>query len=163
MAITLFDQQLFTGLLQGAAQSTRRRTNKNLHANLNDPVQRLFITLMPDSYVRPHRHSQLEKWECFVMIQGQLSFLIFDQNGKLTARHELSAQGPLRGLEIPPDTWHAVVPGEEPAIFFEVKQGPYQVTTDKDFADWAPAEGETAVPAFLARLKGLNTGEQAHG
>ncbi|WP_102798295.1 WbuC family cupin fold metalloprotein [Bowmanella denitrificans] len=160
MSVKFFNQELFQLLQQGANESPRRRLNHNIHQDLNDPVQRLFITLMPDSYVRPHRHSQLEKWECFLMLQGQVAFLIFDESGKLLQRYELNADGPLRGLEIPANTWHTVVPGDEPATFFEVKQGPYQAMEDKDFAAWAPIEGPQGQD-FLSRLKSLKVGQSA--
>ncbi|WP_232850072.1 WbuC family cupin fold metalloprotein [Bowmanella yangjiangensis] len=163
MAIQLFDDSLFSQLQDGAAQSPRRRLNHNIHSDLSDPVQRLFITLMPDSYVRPHRHSQSDKWEFFLMLEGTASFVIFSQEGEVLARHTLCAQGPLRGLEIPPGTWHSVVALEQPATFLEVKQGPYQALSAEDMANWAPAEGEPEVQAFLQRLKGCQVGDKFNG
>ncbi|WP_416305855.1 WbuC family cupin fold metalloprotein [Neptunicella sp. SCSIO 80796] len=160
MTIKLFDKQLFTQLAQAALDSPRLRSNHNVHDNLDEPVQRLFITLQPDSYVRPHRHSHKDKWEFFFMVSGELSFLIFDQQGELQQRHQLSADGELRGLEIPYNTWHAVVAGDKPATFFEVKQGPYQPMDDKDFAHWSPAENDIGVNQFVLQLKKLTPGER---
>ncbi|WP_438864859.1 WbuC family cupin fold metalloprotein [Neptunicella sp.] len=160
MTIKLFDKTVFESLEKAAQTSPRLRSNHNVHDDLADPVQRLFITLEPGSYVRPHRHSQPEKWEFFLMVSGEVSFLIFDQQGTLLERHRLSAEGDLKGLEIPHNTWHAVVPGDKPATFFEVKQGPYLPMDDKDFADWAPQEGEPGVDVFLAKLQTLAIGER---
>ena len=47
-------------LADAAAASTRRRSHILLHADHQDQVQRLLIALEPDSYVRPHVHS--EQW-----------------------------------------------------------------------------------------------------
>lgn len=38
------------------------------------------------------------------------------------------------------------------AVLFEVKQGPYQAISDKDFAPWAPAEGLAEAAQYLKRL-----------
>lgn len=159
MSTKLFDQALFTTLDTAAHASDRRRAHHCVHAELTDPVQRLFITLYPDSYVRPHRHSQAEKWEFFWMVDGGVSFLMFSEKGELLERHELSADGPVRGLEIPPNTWHAVVPASTPATFFEVKSGPYMALADEDFAPWAPAENSADVADFLDKLKSLRVGQ----
>ena len=36
----------------------------------------------------------------------------------------------------------------------------YEISDDKDFAQWAPAENTDEVPAFLAELKLLRPGER---
>jgi len=155
----LFDKAWFAELDQKAQQSPRKRSNVNVHNHYDDPVQRLFITLYPNSYVRPHRHSQTDKWEFFLMISGEVDFLLFDDQGVCIERIRLSAQGECRGLEIPPNVWHAVVPCEQAATFFEVKNGPYQVLDDKDFAYWAPAEHEPGAAEFVMALSKVKVGE----
>lgn len=160
MDIKLFDADMLSALDAKAQNSPRRRSNYNVHDDMEDPVQRLFITLYPDSFVRPHRHSQENKWEFFLMISGELSFLLFDEDGICTGRHELSANGNCRGLEVPPHVWHCIAPGSEPATFFEVKMGPYAPIDDKDFASWSPKEGEANAAAFQEALKLVQPGEK---
>ena len=53
MGIKRFDKTLFENLKAQADRSSRRRAHLNVHNNYQDPVQRLFIAMMPDSYVRP--------------------------------------------------------------------------------------------------------------
>lgn len=160
----LFDAEFFQQLQNQAQQSPRKRSNTNLHQDYNDVVQRMFITLEHDSYVKPHQHSSSEKWECFLMVQGQVAFLIFDDNGYLKHRHILDASGPNKGIEIEPFTWHSVVALTKQATFFEVKQGPYTQPQDKDFSTWAPNEGEPEVPEFLDKLRQLQPGQSIkHG
>ncbi|GGO63444.1 hypothetical protein GCM10010982_00500 [Bowmanella pacifica] len=96
------------------------------------------------------------------MLEGTASFVVFSPKGEVLARHELCAQGPLRGLEIPPNTWHSVVAVEQAATFLEVKQGPYQPLSTEDVASWAPAEGEPQVADFLQRLKHCRIGDKFH-
>jgi Domain of unknown function (DUF6016) len=64
-------------LADAAAASARRRSHILLHADHQDQVQRLLIALEPDSYVRPHVHS--EQWEMIVLLRGRLDLLIFGQ------------------------------------------------------------------------------------
>lgn len=160
MTKTLFDQGFFGQLSEAASASPRRRANANVHTDAQSSVQRLFITLEPDSYVRPHRHSEPDKWEFFWMVKGKIAFLIFDDDGALTERHILEASGAVQGLEIPAGTWHSVLALDSAATFFEVKQGPYIPVSDKDFATWAPAEGDTGVMAFMETLRELQPGDK---
>lgn len=148
----IFDLELLSELRAQAEASPRRRAHHNVHEDYQQPVQRLFVCMLPDSYVRPHRHSQPYKWEFFMVVDGCLELLFFDDEGTLTERMALGPGSDCFGVEIPPNTWHATV-CNAPVTFVEVKQGPYEVTDDKDFASWAPAEGDEGVPEFLQQMK----------
>ena len=41
---------------------------------------------------------------------------------------------------------------EPDTVIFEVKKGPYNPETDKEFASWSPEEDSPEVTDFLARL-----------
>lgn len=153
-----FDKRTFEALLENAAKSERRRANLNVHNSYEDVVQRLFIAMMPDSYVRPHRHCQKHKWEFFMVLEGELDLIFFDDKGTVSERLTLSSNGDCSGVEIPPNVWHATV-CHAPVVFMEVKQGPYEVTDDKGFAAWAPTEGSNDVSTFLASLKTATVGQ----
>ena len=59
--------------LQGQAEdSGRRRAHMNVHETLDANVQRLFIATEPDTYIRPHRHSEEHKWEFFTVLSGEM-------------------------------------------------------------------------------------------
>jgi cupin fold WbuC family metalloprotein len=135
-------------LSYAAAAAARRRTHRNLHPSLADGVQRLLIALEPGTYVRPHRHSQPGRFELFLVVRGQALVLTFDDDGRVTNRYELDAAGALRALEIAPGTWHTLAALAPGTVLFEIKPGPYAAPSDKDFAAWAPPEGEARAPAF---------------
>jgi cupin fold WbuC family metalloprotein len=137
----LLENETLTVLLATAADSLRLRANHNIHPTLEDPVQRFFNAMQPGTYVRPHRHSTPPRWELFVVLRGALALLVFDDRGRVEARQELSTAGPVFGAEVEAGRWHALV-ALQPSVLFELKQGPYSALTDKDFAPWAPAEGE---------------------
>lgn len=155
--LQVIDHAKLTQLKHDAQCSPRQRANLNLHTSYSDLVQRLFIAMLPDSYVRPHRHIQAHKWEFFMVVEGSIELLFFDDYATLTQRITLQAGGECTAIEIPPNTWHATV-CHAPVVFMEVKQGPYEVTGDKGFAPWAPAEGEAEVANFLAQLKNAKVG-----
>ena len=155
----LLDNETVTALLAAAGESPRRRANHNLHPALEDPVQSFFNALQPGSYVRPHRHTTPPRWELFLVLRGALVLLLFDDGGRVEARQELSAQGPVFGAEVEPGRWHALV-ALEPSVLFELKQGPYSALTDKDFATWAPAEDAPGSAAMVAWYRTARVGEQ---
>ncbi len=159
MNMKLFDEKLLDDLVSKARASARLRANHNVHASLDDLVQRLFIAIEPGSYVQPHRHPEPEKWEFFMVVRGRLAALLFDDQGKVLQREELTPGGPVYGFEVPPKTWHCVVALETDTVFFEVKQGSYAPLSDKDFAAWAPREGDPEYRGFVQWLAVAQPGE----
>ena len=51
------------------------------------------------------------------------------------------------GVDVGPGIWHTVAILTDAAVCYEVKPGPYSAANDKDFAPWAPREGDPAAPA----------------
>lgn len=152
---------VWRALSDAARGSARRRKNLNIHATLDDPVQRLLNAFEPGTYVRPHRHRQPPKWELFAILEGRAAVLTFDDDGRVLERIELDAAGDARVVEIPESTWHTLVALMPGTVMLEVKRGPYQPNPPQDFAAWAPAEGEpAAVPLELWFRRGA-PGERA--
>lgn len=138
------DRTLLATLSAQAAVSPRKRAHYNLHPQLGDPIQRLCIAMEPGTYVRPHRHMQPETWEILLILSGAVALLIFDDNGRVLERVELAAGGEVTAVEIPANTWHAVVSLQAGTVVFEVKQGPYAPINENNYAPWSPAGGAQA-------------------
>jgi hypothetical protein len=51
-------------------------------------------------------------------------------------------------VEIPARVWHSIIVLESNSVLFEVKDGPYEALTDKNFAQWAPPEGDAHCDKF---------------
>ena len=147
--VIVLGQDTFTNLSETAKAIPRLRKNYNVHADLNDPVQRLYNALEPNTYVRPHRHQGEDRWEFFQIVFGSAVILTFNERGTVLEKIKLSSKGPNYAVEIPGNSWHTVVSLEIGTVLFEVKQGPYQAGTDKDFAPWTPLEGEPAANALV--------------
>lgn len=131
-------------------QSPRRRIVLPVQRSQDSQVQRLLNFLQPGTYIRPHRHPLPHATESICLLSGSLEILIFDKAGTVLSRHQLSANSPLIDLE--PGVWHGMIVLEPDTVIFEVKRGPYDPATDKEFATWSPAEDSPEAEAFLKTL-----------
>jgi cupin fold WbuC family metalloprotein len=161
MPIKLITDPQLAALTQQAQAAPRRRANFNLHPRLDDPVQRFLNAMEPGTYVRPHRHTTPEpKWELFVALSGAIAVLLLDDAGTVKERVTIAAAGPVRAIEVEPGAWHTVVALEPGTVLFEFKQGPYAALSDKDFAAWAPREGEPGSVEMLGRFLAARPGDR---
>lgn len=140
--------------------AARLRTHYNFHPAAEDPIQRLLVTLQPGSYIRPHCHLWPPKWEMFIILQGRIAALLFDTDGRVLQRLELSLQGPVRLAELPVGTWHTLVALEPDSMFFEVKPGPFHPTSEQEFATWAPPEGDPMALEFVEWYANAQVGDK---
>lgn len=151
------DQALFDQIAAEARSRPRLRCNFNLHDE-PDAVQRFLNVLQPGTYVRPHRHRRErcgEGFECFVVLQGAIGLLLFDEQGELLQREPLRASGPLRGIELAEGQVHSLVALDIDSVMFELKQGPYQPLSDKDFLACFPQEGTPEAVAIERQWRDL--------
>jgi len=85
------------------------------------------------------------------VLTGELALFLFDDGGQVVQQHVLGRDG-LLGIDLSPGLWHTLAAVTDTAVCFEVKPGPYDVATDKEFAPWAPKEGDPAAPGYLEAL-----------
>src|SRR5207253_3168795 len=93
-------------------------------------------------------------------LRGSLLVVRFSEVGESSEGVVVSADGPVKGIEVPPGAWHTVVALEPGTIVFEVNSGPYNPDTHKEFALWAPSEedkeaGLAYIAGLRARFEGL--------
>jgi cupin fold WbuC family metalloprotein len=153
------DQDLFDRVAKEARQGRRLRMNHNLH-QANDLVQRFINVLQPGTYVRPHRHlrdQEGEGFECFLVLQGAVGLLLLNQQGEVIHQERLDASGPLRGIELAESQLHTLVALEDDTVIFELKQGPYQPSSDKDFLAGFPLENTPDAETQEQRWRDLFT------
>lgn len=166
--VQILDEVLLDTITTAAGRSRRRRMNLNLHDGESDNPHRFFNVLIRDTYIPPHRHLHPPKSETFLILRGTVAFFIFEDNGDIRESITLSDEGPAFGIDIRPGLWHTLAVLSENAVCFEVKPGPYNPTTDKQFAPWAPLEGDPACGGYLQmlldrRLRGTRQGSSASG
>jgi cupin fold WbuC family metalloprotein len=148
--LQILDAALFEGLIERAKESPRLRTNYNFHRAMEENPHRFLNVMLRGTYVTPHRHLDPPKSESFLVLAGDIVFFTFDDSGRIASATRLG-RDPV-GIDIQPGVWHSLAVLSEYAICFEVKPGPYSAATDKDFAPWAPREGDEAAGEYLAHL-----------
>lgn len=155
--LTTIDTQRFAAVAEDARHSPRLRRTSNLHRH-EEAVQRFLNVLQPGTYVRPHRHLRAEPdtgFECFVVLQGAIGLLLLDGDGTVLECHRLEADGPLRGIELAEGQVHTLVALRDDTVMFEIKQGPYQPSADKDFLAQFPPEGTAEAAEWERRWRAL--------
>ena len=159
--LKLLPRALLDELATKAAASPRARAHHNIHATPADLVQRFLVVAQGDSYFRPHLHTT--RAELALLLRGGVDVLIFDDAGRVLARHAVGAGADSFAYETPPGVWHTLVPAAAGCAFLELKEGPYDPATAVQFAAWAPPEGDAVVPAFRAWLRQARPGDAPPG
>jgi len=135
-----------------AGSSPRKRMNYNFHLQLDDPLQRMLNCLEPGTYIQPHKHENPDKCEAFILLKGKLLVIEFDDDGHVNAHAILEAGTGTYGAEIAPRLYHCIIALESGTVVYEVKNGPYSPLNDKNFAKWAPKEGEEGCREYMDDL-----------
>ena len=151
----IVDAFLLDKLSQEAKSMERLRKNYNLHQEAKDPIQRMLNALEPDTYIQPHKHQNPDKRELFIPVRGSVSLIVFDDNGEFNSTVTLSEKSLQRIAEIEAGVWHTIICNESGTVYFEIKDGPYDVKNDKIFAPWAPSESDEGKSDYLLELKKL--------
>ncbi|HAH25930.1 MAG TPA: cupin fold metalloprotein, WbuC family [Prolixibacteraceae bacterium] len=148
----IISDQTLSGLSQKAVLLPRRRLNLNFHEELSDPMNRMLNAFEPGTYIQPHKHESPDKREVFIILRGSLVVAIFDESGQPTDFVLLDPRKGTHAIEIPPGCWHSILSLESGTVVYEIKDGPYVVTSDKNFAPWAPKEGDAPFGEYLNQL-----------
>jgi cupin fold WbuC family metalloprotein len=156
----VIDRQLLARVVQQAKEAPRRRKNYNLHPADVAKCHRLLNAIEPGSYIRPHRHLDLEKDEAFVILQGKLAVISFDEQGTILATAILAVGGEAVAADIPHGVFHTAVSLASGTVFFEAKAGPYLPFAEAEKAPWAPDEGVPEAAAYLAILEQRVAGQK---
>lgn len=124
---------------------------RRLHRH-EETLQRMVNAMHPGTYVTPHLHAN--KPESINILNGRIAVLHFSTIGTVENVHILDAAGPLWIVDIPAKTYHSMIP-LRPSAIFEVTVGPYDPATHKEFADWAPQEGDPKAGDYLMYLTSI--------
>jgi len=138
-----------------AKQSPRRRMNYNFHPQLDDPISRMLNAMEPGTYIQPHKHEDPDRVEVFLALRGRFVVFTFDDEGKISDHFILDSNKGNYGVEIPAKVYHTLVSLESGSVAYEIKEGPYYPATAKNFAPWAPNEGDEGTHAYMQKLLDL--------
>lgn len=150
--LQIIDNKLLAEVSEKAKASERQRMNHNFHSDYTDPINRMLNALEPGTYCQPHKHEDPDKREVFMVLKGSFAVFFFNDEGEVTQVVKLSQKEGTYGVDIPPRIWHTLVCLEPGSVAYEVKDGPYVKPKDKNFATWAPKEGDAGCEAYLEQL-----------
>ena len=150
--ITVIDDSMLERAIEASNRSPRRRIIQPFHCCDDDVLQRMLNALQPGSYIQPHCHGSPPKAESILVLRGSIAYVTFSEHGEIERIFHLAAASPCFGIDTAPGVYHTFFALEPDTVLFEVKPGPYAVTTDKQFAPWSPPEGSDEGRRYLDRL-----------
>ena len=138
-----------------ARQNPRLRKNHNLHPSDQSRCQRLMNAIEPASYIPPHRHLDPEKDEAFILLNGKVGVVTFNDMGAVAESVLLSHSGGALAVDIPHGIYHTAVSLESGTVIYETKAGPYLPVADSEKAPWAPRDHDPHSQRYLQQLRSL--------
>lgn len=160
--VTALSLTMAGDLLNLSRESPRRRMIQKIHKSDDAGVHRMFNALQPGTYVTPHRHLNPRKEETILVVSGAMLLIRFSDEGDIVGKLLLQPGTEFFGVDVAPEVYHTYIALKPDTLIFEVKDGPYEASSDKDFPDWAPREGtEEANEYLLNMIKGLAEEAQA--
>ncbi len=136
----VFDKQLLSILSQEALESPRNRSHLNLHSDFEEKVQRLFISLVQGSYVEPHYHEKPNQWEMFVVIEGVVEVVLYNNEGESIKQFLVGEGQDCKTVELEPFEIHSVKCISDKALMLEIKEGPFNPDSAKVMVDFSGKE-----------------------
>jgi cupin fold WbuC family metalloprotein len=150
------DKKILGMGIASSRKSRRKRILIPLHRTQDDSVQRLINFVQPGTYIRPHKHPGKHHVESMLVMQGAVQFIIFDDVGFIENYFTLRASTNESLIDIEPEVWHSFIVLERDTVIFEVKKGPYNAQTDKEFAQWAPEEHTVEAAKWVESMEKMN-------
>jgi len=146
------NDNLLEELKEKATQSERKRSHHTFHRP-EEYVQRMVDFLLKGTYIPPHKHSDPDKVEHFVVIMGKVACINHNEDGSINEIIMLSPNGPNYSVDITPNTYHMFVCVTDEAAMVEVTEGPYNPASHKKFAPFAPGETDPEAPKYLEEIE----------
>ena len=154
MTVKIFSSEYLSDLVFQAKLSPRLRQHSNIHLEYDDPCQRLFNAIEPESYIRPHCHGV----ETLFVVRGLMALVVFSEEGgvervqRLAPQSRASRKDDAVGAEVQSGKWHTVVSLVSGSVLLEAKAGPFNPDAPKIFAPWAPVESSAEGATYLKKL-----------
>ena len=146
------DQKLLDEMVVKSRAAKRGRAHYTFHKSDDDTLQRMLNAMQPGTYLQPHKHENPDKREVFLVLTGKMLVVEFDEYGKITDHMILDAKSHQHAAEIAERVYHTVICLVPDSIAYEIKDGPFNPIDDKNFAKWAPKEGEEGCAAYIDKI-----------
>lgn len=119
----VIDNKILDDLSAQAKKNPRLRLAMDLRNGPEDLSQRMLNALEPGTIMPIHRHHVSS--ESVVLLRGKIEWVFYDDNGSVTERVTLDANGGPRMINVERDRWHSLVCLESGSVLYESKNGAY--------------------------------------
>ena len=119
----LINKELLDSLTEHAKASPRLRMHYDLRDSEDDESQRMLNAIEPGTVIPIHKHGTTS--EDVVVLRGVAEEVLFDENGKETARYQLIPGGDISAIHIPKGQYHQLRSLKSGTVIFESKNGVY--------------------------------------
>ena len=118
-----------------AKTSKLKRSRICVHTNSDNLVHEMIIAMAKETRITPHKH--IDKEESFHILEGELTIVLFDENGLITERIDLGEyqSGQKFFYRLPKNLFHTVIVHSDIAVIHEVTNGPF-VEGEAEFANF---------------------------
>jgi cupin fold WbuC family metalloprotein len=151
-------------LEQAVRSAPRGRVRINLHGNGQDSLHQMLIALVPQSYIRPHKHPG--KSESFHIIKGLVDVVVFDEQGDISDVVTLCGDGTQGDIcyRMSQPLYHTLLIHSDMLVLHEITDGPF-VPDGSVFASFSPEEQDAAAATSYASQLRLRVSEfkKQHG
>ncbi len=115
-------------------KTKRKRLRILVHPNINHQMHEMFVVYSKNTFVRVNKH--LGKDESLNIIEGEATFVFFDDNGKIINVVELSSYNSDKNffIRVPRNVYHTIIMRSAEIVIHETTPGPF----DRDDTIWAP-------------------------
>ncbi|MDO5572167.1 MAG: WbuC family cupin fold metalloprotein [Bacteroidales bacterium] len=131
----IINQQIINDTCEKAYLSERKRMNYNIHETLDEDLHKMINAFQPETKIPVHRHLHPSRKETYILIQGKLDIVRYNEEGYITSRSELSKESGNIIAEMLPGDWHTLDIKKPDTVIVEIKKGPYIPFPEIDLLD----------------------------
>ena len=120
----IIDKKLLDVLSAQAKSNPRLRQSFDLRNTPEDNSQRMLNALEPGTVLPIHRH--LHSSESVAMLRGKANWIFFDDQGNMTGKFLIEAEGENPGIVVPKGQWHTLECLDSGTFIMEGKDGVWE-------------------------------------
>jgi hypothetical protein len=121
----IITQDIINDTCTKASLSERKRMNYNIHETLDEDFHKMINAFQVGTKIPVHRHLHPSRKETYILLQGKLDVVRFNDEGHIISRTELSKESGNLIAEMLPEDWHTLDIKEPDTVIVEIKKGPY--------------------------------------
>lgn len=151
--ISVVDLEQIEALFSLARSLPRKRATLTLYGSQGEKTHTEINVMLPETYIRPHKHINSPQTETFVPLKGMAELVTFSEEGEILQK-VLIGRETVAVAEVEANTWYTLV-ALSPFASFEVKAHPAGYNKEKDevFVPWAPDEGTKEAVIYFENLR----------